>query len=64
MIYSIQLGKPSGVGKMYHSDGSLFIGMFNNGMANGKGYYVQSDGSYYQGNIVNNKADDQKGKYL
>lgn len=36
----LQLGKPSGFGKLYHSDGSLFIGKFNNGIANGQGYYV------------------------
>lgn len=43
---------------MYHKDGSLFIGSFVDGIANGMGFYVKSDGSFYKGNIVENKAED------
>ncbi len=39
---------------MYKSDGSLYIGEFQKGKAEGKGAYIFTDGSYYQGNFKDN----------
>ena len=46
---------------MYHKNGSLFVGNFENGAANGPGFYIKADGSYYKGLMKNNKAEDKKG---
>lgn len=43
---------------MYYKNGSLFIGKFIEGIANGNGIYLMKDGSYYSGQIVDNKATD------
>ena len=48
---------------MYKADGSLFIGKFENGKANGDGRYILKDGSYYSGLMKNNVAETQKGIY-
>lgn len=43
---------------MYHKNGSVFIGQFFNGIADGQGHYVKNDGSYYRGKLRNNMAND------
>lgn len=43
---------------MYHKNGSLFIGKFEGGVANGFGHFIKPDGSHYVGNLTNNKAND------
>lgn len=43
---------------MYHKNGSVFVGSFNGGIADGIGHYVRTDGSYYTGKMRNNKAYD------
>jgi hypothetical protein len=48
---------------MYYKNGSIFIGQFENGEANGPGHFVFEDGSYYHGNMTNNKADGN-GEYF
>jgi hypothetical protein len=45
---------PSGYGKMYKEDGSLYIGEFSKGKAEGQGVYIFTDGSYYQGKFIDN----------
>jgi len=42
---------------MYKSDGSLFIGNFHLGKAEGHGVYIMPNGSYYIGHFTNNRAD-------
>jgi hypothetical protein len=46
---------------MYFHNGSVFVGQFENGMANGPGHYVFSDGSYYNGHMQANQADGISG---
>jgi hypothetical protein len=48
---------------MYHQSGSVFIGEFRAGVANGRGHFVAKDGSYYHGNLRNNMANDTNGHY-
>ena len=48
---------------MYHKNGSLFIGKFFEGAAYGPGFYVKPDGSYYEGKMVENKAQDENGHF-
>lgn len=48
---------PHGLGKMYKADGSLFIGNFSHGKAQGLGLFILKDGSYFQGSLKNNTAD-------
>lgn len=43
---------------MYHKNGSVFIGEFYQGIADGLGHYVKTDGSYYHGRLKNNMAND------
>ena len=33
-------GKPDGYGIIYRKDGSVFVGMFVNGIAEGEGHFV------------------------
>lgn len=40
-------GVPHGIGKMYKYDGSIFIGRFVQGKAEGKGLYILNDGAYF-----------------
>lgn len=60
---------PHGRGKLYYTNGSLFIGTFVNGKAQGRGRLISHNGSYYEGNIKDNKMDgigkykDRKGMY-
>lgn len=46
---------------MYYPNGSVFVGSFQDGLANGEGHYVFFDGSYYMGKMKDNKADDSSG---
>lgn len=56
-----QRGQPHGFGRMYNKNGSVFVGEFFNGVADGQGHFVMSDGSYYEGRIRNNLANDTNG---
>ena len=47
---------------MYKSDGSLYIGHFEKGKAEGQGVFLMPDGVIYQGHFHNNYAHGQ-GKY-
>ena len=42
---------------MYKSDGSLFIGQFTNGVANGESVIIFEDGSYLKGLFAENTAN-------
>lgn len=48
---------------MYYRNGSVFIGQFTSGVANGFGHYVFADGSYYDGDMVNNRAETNEGEF-
>ena len=48
---------------MYKKNGSVFVGYFDEGVANGDGHYVMSDGRYYHGRMANNKANDKLAQY-
>ena len=48
---------------MYKENGSVYIGHFEHGKANGKGAYVFPDGSFYQGEFRHNVAETANGKY-
>lgn len=48
---------------MYYKNGDVFIGQFQNGLANGPGHYVFLNGSYYHGTMYNNKAEAINGEY-
>jgi len=57
---------PHGLGKMHKADGSLFLGYFSHGKANGNGVYIFSNGSFYSGEFNNNIAvtsGENKGYY-
>lgn len=43
----LQGNVPHGIGKMYKSDGSLFIGKFAQGRAEGAGLFILADGAYF-----------------
>lgn len=58
----MQFGQPNGIGKLYRSDGSLFIGRFKKGLADGMGYLIFSNGDLYEGFFVKDIPDDPKGK--
>lgn len=44
-----------------YDNGSVFIGEFIDGKANGPGHYILNDGSYYQGMMVENIAECSHG---
>lgn len=46
---------------MYFKNGSVFVGFFENGRANGPGHFIFPNGSYYHGKIVAGKANDING---
>jgi hypothetical protein len=54
---------PDGFGKMYKSDGSLYIGHFSKGKANGLGAYIFPSGAYFKGKFYNNQASCDNGIY-
>lgn len=53
-----QKGMPEGFGKIYYHNGAVFVGKFEDGIANGPGHYVNIHGTCYRGNIKNKKAND------
>jgi hypothetical protein len=48
---------------MYKEDGSLYIGHFNHGKAEGKGVFIFPNGSYYNGDFIDNKAESNHGVF-
>jgi hypothetical protein len=51
---------------MHKPDGSLFLGYFSHGKANGNGVYIFNNGSFYSGDFNNNTAatsGENKGYY-
>ena len=48
------MNKPGGFGKLYKKDGSVYIGEFSNGKANGKGVLIYPNGSYAHGTFDSN----------
>ena len=46
---------------MYKPNGSVYIGYFDNGRAQGRGVFIFDDGSYYEGDFNRNVAQTQKG---
>ena len=48
---------------MYKSDGSVYLGYFNHGKAEGKGAYIFNNGAYFNGEFRNNLAETQNGYY-
>jgi len=50
---------PHGYGKIFYSDGSKYIGGFDNGIKNGYGLYVYNDGNYYSGFWEDDKREGQ-----
>ena len=42
---------------MYKSDGSVYLGYFNHGKAEGKGAYIFNNGAYFNGEFRNNLAE-------
>ena len=48
---------------MYKADGSLFIGIFSHGTAQGDALLILPDGSYYQGMMKDNTAECSNGIY-
>ena len=52
-VFGIQIDK----------NGSKYVGMFKNGMFEGKGRLILHKGDYYEGEFVQNKANGQ-GKYV
>jgi hypothetical protein len=43
------MNKPNGYGKIYKTDGSLYIGRFDGGNMVDKFYYILPNGSHYYG---------------
>ncbi len=41
---------------MYKEDGSLFVGEFVKGKAEGNGVFIMPDGSIFRGKLHNNEA--------
>lgn len=52
---------PNGYGKLYKKNGSLYVGCFSNGKAEGQGTLIFPDGSYARGSFHNNML--KKGEY-
>lgn len=44
-----QTKTPQGYGKIYKTDGSIYLGSWSRGKAEGKGLFIQNDGSFYEG---------------
>lgn len=57
----MQMNNPGGYGTLYKNDGSVFIGHFNNGKADGEGVLIFPDGSYVNGKFNNNML--KEGEY-
>ena len=48
------MNNPGGFGKLYKKDGSVYIGEFFNGEANGDGVLIYPNGSYAHGTYNKN----------
>jgi len=48
---------------MYKPNGSIYLGWFDHGRAQGKGVYIFDDGSYYNGDFNKNAAESKNGVY-
>lgn len=48
---------------MYQVDGSIYMGNFVFGKAEGKGTFILADGSFYNGDFVKNQAECQIGYF-
>lgn len=48
---------------MYKPNGSIYIGYFQKGRAQGQGVFIFPDGAYYKGQFKNNRAEDHQGIY-
>jgi hypothetical protein len=48
---------------MFKADGSLFVGHFVDGKAEGDGLFIFKDGSYFEGKLHENMTDCMQGKY-
>lgn len=49
---------------MYKENGSVFIGNFVSGKAEGPCFYVLKDGSYFKGNMKDNHAHCEEGIFI
>lgn len=50
---------PHGKGLMYFSDGSVFEGIFNEGIPDNEGRLINNNGVYYEGQISSGEANGQ-----
>jgi len=48
---------------MYKPNGSIYLGSFDHGRAQGKGVFIFEDGSYYHGDFNRNLAESKNGSY-
>jgi hypothetical protein len=55
--------RPNGFGRMYKPNGSMYVGYFEQGRAQGQGAYIFEDGSYYKGEFNHNVAEGIEGYY-
>jgi hypothetical protein len=55
--------RPDGFGRMYKADGSLYVGSFSKGKANGLGAYAFANGAYFLGQFEDNQARCDHGVY-
>lgn len=55
--------RPDGFGRMYKSDGSLYVGSFKKGKAHGLGAFIFANGSFFQGAFEDNQACCEHGLY-
>ncbi len=49
---------------MYKKDESLVISQWSQGNTSGPSIFIFPDGSYYEGVLINNKAQDSAGRYV
>lgn len=59
----MQNSLPKGCGKVYKKNGSVYVGHFRDGKAEGLGLFVFPDGSYYEGEMMDNIAESPKAYY-
>ena len=48
---------------MYKSNGSIYLGHFTDGRAQGRGAFVFPNGSFYKGDFSNNCAETKNGMF-
>ena len=63
-MINLKANRPYGYGKIYRKDGSLVISQWNQGSTNGPSIFIFPDASYYEGLLIDNKADDSAGRYV